>query len=276
MNKKKTVAFQGDHGSFSEEAIYELLGKSISTLACDNFDTLFEVVKKKKADYGILPVENSLIGSVQDNNIRLLENNLHIIGEINLRIIHCLIGHKSAGIKKIRKVYSHPVALDQCRDFLKNNPQMEQIAYYDTAGAVKMLLESGETDSAAIASPFAAQLYKMKVIRKSVEDRKFNFTRFVLLGRTSQKCKGAPKTSIAFSLRNKPGALFKALSVFALRDIDLTRIESHPSRKQAWQYYFFVDFMGSANDETVKNALRHLEEIAYFVKILGCYPAWTR
>lgn len=274
MPGKKT-AFQGEHGAFSEEAALAMVGKSAQSIACDTFDSLFKLVKSGRVQYGVLPIENSLVGSVQDNNNSLLESELYIVGETQLRIVHCLIGQPGSSIKTIRKVYSHPVALDQCRTFFKKHASLEPVTFFDTAGAVKMVASSGDRQIAAIASPLAARLYKMKLIRKSVEDRKFNYTRFLLVSREPRRVRGTAKTSIAFSVKSEPGALFKALSVFALRDIDLTKIESHPSRKQAWEYHFFVDFLGSTEDEPVINALNHLTEIAHFVTVLGCYPRWV-
>lgn len=164
------------------------------------------------------------------------------------------------------------MALEQCRKFFKRHKTIAPISYYDTAGAVKMLAESRLTNSAAIASPYAAQIYKMNLLQQSIEDEKHNYTRFLLLSRSLVAFKGKAKTSIVFSLKNEPGALFKALSVFALRSIDLTKIESRPSRQKAWQYYFYVDFEGAVKEERVNHALDHLGEITHFIKILGSYP----
>lgn len=269
---KTRIAFQGEHGAFSDEASRNFIKGPTTTVACNSFEKLFDTVENRRADFGVIPIENSLIGSIHLNYDLLLERNLKVIGESQLRIIHCLIVSPKTTIKKITKAYSHPAALDQCRDFFKKHPDIIPVPYYDTAGAVKMLSESEETDMAAIASPYAARLYGMKIARKSIEDRKNNFTRFLLLSRSAKAVKGKAKTSIVFSLKNEPGSLFKALSVFALRDIDLTKIESRPSRKRAWEYYFYLDFKGSVNNPHVKHALDHLGEIADFVKILGSYP----
>jgi prephenate dehydratase len=169
-------------------------------------------------------------------------------------------------------VYSHPAALEQCRNFFEKNPAMAPISYYDTGGAARMIAESKPHNAAAIASPYAAETYNLKILKKSLEDEKTNFTRFLLLARRPRNFKGKAKTSIVFSLKNGPGVLFKALSVFALRDINLTKIESRPVKKEAWQYYFYLDFEGSLKEKHVKNALDHLGEITRFIKILGCYP----
>lgn len=269
----KKVAFQGERGAFSEVAASLLMKEKIKAIPCESFDALFDKVENKSAHLGIIPIENSLIGSIHHNYDLLLERNLKVIGETQLRVIHSLIASPKTTFGKIKKVYSHPAALEQCRNFFKKYTNIKPISYYDTAGAVRMLAESDLTDSAAIASPYAAKLYKMKKLRKSIEDEKSNYTRFLLLGRRSIKTSGQVKTSIVFSLKNLPGALFKALSVFALRDIDLTKIESRPARKHGWHYYFYLDFIGSPKEVRIKNALDHLQEITHFQKILGCYQA---
>lgn len=271
MTSKK-VAFQGERGAYSEVAGRELLGTKITPVPCDSFETLFERVEKKRADLGVIPIENSLVGSIHKNYDLLLHHSLKVIGEVQLRVSHALIAPSQVSFGKITKVYSHPMALDQCRKFFKKYKSIAPISYYDTAGAVKMLSESRLTNSAAIASPFASQIYKMKVLKQAIEDEKHNYTRFLLLSRAPLRFKGKTKTSIVFSLKSEPGALFKALSVFALRNIDLTKIESRPSRKQAWQYYFYVDFEGGIKEERVNHALDHLGEITHFIKILGSYP----
>lgn len=271
MRKIKT-AFQGIRGAFSEEAAHALVGTAVQPIATETFEALFELVVKGRAKYGVLPIENSLVGSVQDNNTSLLESGLQIVRETQLRIVHCLIGQPGTTIKKTTQVFSHPVALAQCRKFFQANRHLEPVTYFDTAGAVEMVASSSKQNIAAIASPLAAKIYGMKLLRKSVEDRKFNYTRFLMVGKKSETGRGKMKTSVAFSIKNIPGGLFHALSVFALRNIDLTKIESHPSGKMAWDYLFFVDLVGSTKDTAVKNALNHLEEIAHFVKVLGCYP----
>lgn len=266
------IAFQGERGAFSEVAAQELIGKKFSALPCNSFEELFDKVESGKAKYGVVPIENSLVGSIHKNYDLLLERSLQVIGETQLRIVHCLIAPPNVTFGKISKVYSHPVALDQCRNFFKKNPGIAPISYYDTAGSVKMLSVSGSTNSAAIAAPFAADIYKMKVLKKSIEDEKTNYTRFLLLSKKPLKFKGKAKTSIVFSMKNQPGILFKVLSVFALRDINLTKIESRPVRKKVWQYHFYIDFEGSVSEQHVKHALEHLEEITHFIKILGSYP----
>lgn len=268
----KKIAFHGERGAFSEAAAGLLIKGPIKAIPSESFDQLFDKVENRSADFGVIPIENSLIGSIHHNYDLLLERNLSVIGEAQLRVVHCLIASPKTRLGKIKKVYSHPAALDQCRNFFRKHKNIKPVSYYDTAGAVKMLVESNLTDSAAIASPFAAEIHKMKKLKKSIEDEKSNFTRFLLLSRKPIKFSGKAKTSVVFSLKNIPGALFKALSVFALRDIDLTKIESRPARKHGWQYYFYIDFIGSIKEVRIKNALDHLEEITQFQKILGSYP----
>ncbi len=268
---KIKVAFQGERGAFSEVASKKFIGKNAMPVACSSFASLFDMVEKGKTKYGVIPIENSLIGSIHKNYDLLLERNLKVIGETYLRINHCLIAAKKVPVSKIQRVFSHPAALDQCRDFFDAHPTVAPISYYDTAGAVKMLSESGLYNAGAIASPYAAEIYKMHIIRKSIEDEKSNFTRFLLLAKKEVVVKGKTKTSIVFSMKNEPGVLYKALSVFALRDIDLSKIESRPLRKKAWEYHFYVDIEGSVKEERVKKALDHLGEITHFIKILGSY-----
>ena len=271
MGKIK-VAFQGERGAFSEVAAQKFVGKKATPIACDSFASLFDMVEKSKVNFGVIPIENSLIGSIHQNYDLLLERNLKVIGETYLRINHCLIAAQKVPISKIQRVFSHPAALDQCRDFFNKYETIAPISYYDTAGAVKMLSESGLTNGAAIAGPYTAEIYNMHIIRKAIEDEKTNFTRFLLLARKEKLVKGKTKTSIVFSMKNEPGVLYKALSVFALRDIDLSKIESRPLRKKAWQYHFYVDIEGSIAEERVKKAMDHLSEITHFIKILGSYP----
>lgn len=270
--KLKKVAFQGERGAFSEVAARQLVGNDIIPVHCETFESVFEVVEKRRADFGVVPIENSLIGSIHKNYDLLLEHSLKVIGETQARVEHALIACPGVTLSKVNEVYSHPAALDQCRNFFRKYPRLKPVTYYDTAGAVKMLAENPLDHVAAIASPHAAETYKMKVLKKSIEDEKSNYTRFLMLGRNQPSFKGRAKTSIVFSMKNQPGVLFKALSVFALRDIDLTRIESRPVRKRAWQYHFYVDFEGSVKEQHVKNALDHLSEITHFIRILGSYP----
>jgi len=264
------VAFQGEPGAYSEQAVFNYYGE-VDTHPCESFDVMFDSVVSGKSDLALAPIENSLAGSIHQNYDLLLQHDLHIVGEYLLRVHHCLI--TMPGVKKedIKKAISHPQALGQCAGYLRSHGiKTEQV--YDTAGSVKMLKESGAKDTAAIASRRAAEIYEMQIIEEGIEDNAENYTRFLAVGRESIVPDGEAKTSIVFTLKNMPGALFKALSVFALRDIDLTKIESRPLQGKPWEYLFYIDFIGSTSDEVSKRALDHLGEYAMTLRVLGSYP----
>jgi prephenate dehydratase len=227
-----------------------------------------------------VPIENTLAGSVHENYDHLVNFELPIVAETSVRIVHNLMAPKGVPFSKIKRVYSHPVALNQCLDFFAANPQIERIPFYDTAGSVKMVIEEGLTDAGGIASAVAAEIYGARILRRSIESDRQNFTRFFLL-RTPDFARRNPiesaahvawKTSLVFTTKNVPGALFRALSAFALRDLSLTKIESRPLRGKPWEYLFYLDFLGRADSPNAQNALNHLREIADFMRVLGCYP----
>jgi prephenate dehydratase len=277
------VAFQGERGAFSEAAACKLLGQQIQPAPYRTFENMFEAVTFGEADCLIAPIENSLAGSVHKNYDLMLEHNLTIIGEINLRIVHNLIAPRGVSFSQVRRVYSHPVALAQCERFLRSNPQIEPAAAYDTAGSVRMVIEKGRTDEAAIAGHLAAEIYGAEIIAEGIEDNVQNYTRFLLMARPDE-ChtlrraiktlagNSARKTSIVFRVANRPGALFRALAAFALRDINLTKIESRPIEGRPWEYSFYLDLMGDVAEPRVERALAHLSELAESVRLLGCYP----
>jgi prephenate dehydratase len=273
MNKNRSsVAIQGEKGAFSEMAARQLLGTSPEIVPCERFDDVFQALKAGKVDAAVLPIENTLHGSVHENYDHLLRYRLPIVGETNVRIVHNLIAAAGVSLKKIKRVFSHPVALNQCLDYLAANPQWERVPFYDTAGSVKMIVADGLKDSAAIASSAAAETYGGKILKRSIEDDRQNFTRFFLLGNLAPfNGKGPKKISVVFATRNVPGALFRSLSALALRDLSLTKIESRPLRGKPWEYLFYVDFLGDLGDEKVKKALGHLEETADSLTVLGCY-----
>ena len=263
------VAFQGEPGAYSEQAVFNYLG-NVETLPCESFDAMFDSVVSGQSDMALAPIENSLAGSIHQNYDLLLRHDLHIVGEYFLRVQHCLISMPGVKKEDIKKAISHPQALGQCAAYLRNlGIKPEQV--YDTAGSVKMLKESGARDVAAIASKRAAEIYEMQILEEGIEDNSENFTRFLAVGREAIVPKGEAKTSIVFSLKNLPGSLFKAMSVFALRDIDLTKIESRPLQGKPWEYLFYIDFIGSAQNETVQRALDHLGEYAVTLRVLGSY-----
>ena len=265
------VSFQGEPGAYSEQAVFNYFGKDVETIPCESFDVMFDSVISERSDMALAPIENSLAGSIHQNYDLLLRHNLHIVGEYFLRVRHCLIANPGVKKEDIKKAISHPQALGQCAAYLRNHGiKAEQV--YDTAGSVKMLKESGAKDVAAIASRRAAELYGMQILEEGIEDNPENYTRFLAVGREAVVPEGEAKTSIVFTLKNMPGALFKALSVFALRDIDLTKIESRPLQGKPWEYLFYIDFVGSTSDEMSKRALDHLGEYAVTLRVLGSYP----
>jgi prephenate dehydratase len=270
------VSFQGEPGAFSAEAARQLLGESITLMPCENFEQMFAAVEQQQVDYCLAPIENSLFGSIFQNYDLLLKHHLRIRGEINLRIVHNLIAPPETTLENVRRVYSHQVALGQCREFLAKHPQMKAIPAYDTAGSVKMLMQSHEPGAAAIASASAARAYEAQILVSGIEDDPQNFTRFLLLSPTDSDAETTPanadKTSIVVTLENRTGALYRAMAVFALRDIDLTKIESRPLVGRPWEYSFYLDFIGNISEARVKNALAHLEEFAASIRVLGCYP----
>jgi len=268
------VSFQGEPGAYSEQAVFNYFG-DVETVPCESFDAMFDSVVLCKSDAALAPIENSLAGSIHQNYDLLLRHDLHITGEYFLRVQHCLIAMPGVKKEDIKKAISHPQALGQCAGYLRNHGiKPEQV--YDTAGSVKMVKESGARDVAAIASKRAADLYGMQILEEGIEDNPENYTRFLAIQQQAIIPEGETKTSIVFTLKNVPGALFKALSVFALRDLDLTKIESRPLQGKPWEYLFYIDFIGSMNDETAKRALDHLGEYALMLRVLGSYPRFKR
>lgn len=264
------IAIQGELGSFSHEAA-ETMVQGAKVVPCARSLEVFERVTRGSVDAAVIPIENSLAGSVAEHFDLLLSRDVHIVREFRLRIVHNLIALPGTKLRDLRQIFSHPVALDQCRDLFAKNRKLEPTPFYDTAGSVKHVVGSGLRDAAGIASRRAAQVYGGRILKAGIEDDKKNFTRFFLIRRGKAKATPqASKTSLAFSVKNIPGALFKSLSVFALRDISLSKIESRPMRGRPWEYVFFVDLL-RGDDEAARNALRHLAEVADPVKVLGIY-----
>ena len=263
------VAIQGEAGSFSHEAAKRML-PGCSIVPCARSAEVFDRLEHGSVNAAVIPIENSLAGSVAEHFDLLLARNVSIQREYRLRIVHNLIAAPGVKMSEIRRVYSHPVALDQCRDFFRKHSKIEATPFYDTAGSVKHVIESGLRDAAGIAGRHAANVYKGRILAAGIEDDKRNFTRFFLIRKGSRIVPGANKTSIAFRVKNVPGALFKALSVFALRDISLSKIESRPMRGRPWEYVFYADLLCGDN-QVARNALRHLAESASPVKVLGVY-----
>jgi len=285
--RKLRVAFQGERGAFSEEAGRRILGDAIVPCPRHEFDQMFDAVIRDEADCAVVPMENTLAGSVIKNYDLLVDNDLEIIGEVVLRVAHNLIAPKGTKIASLRRIYSHPVALAQCEDYLRKLraeiPSLEVLPAYDTAGAVKMVVENRRKDEAAIASRIAAGTYHAQILAAGIESNPQNFTRFFVMSRPDrrklihlkQQSKSRTKmlkTSIVFRTTNKPGALFHALEAFAKAKIDLTKIESRPIVGRPWEYSFYLDFLGDRNTPAARRALASLTHVAESLRIFGTYP----
>jgi prephenate dehydratase len=265
------VAIQGELGSFSHEAAERMLPRA-TVVPCTRSAEVFDAVERGKVQAAVIPIENSLAGSVAEHFDLLLARDVFIQGEMHLRIRHNLIAPQGVKLDDVRRVFSHPVALDQCRNFLQAHPKVRAIPFYDTAGSVRHVISEKLTDAAGIAAKRAAAEYGGRRLLGGIEDDRQNYTRFLLVTKSKKIGRQANKSSLAFALKNVPGVLFKALSVFALRDISLSKIESRPMRGRPWEYVFFADIL-RGDDDAARKALRHLGEIAEFVKLLGVYPA---
>jgi prephenate dehydratase len=267
------IAFQGEPGAYSEAAAIRFSDHA-DLLPCESFDDVFTAVATGKATHGILPVENSIGGSIHRNYDLLLEHDLPIVGEVQLDITHNLLVLPGTTMEQVKKIYSHPQALAQCERFLRSLPGVSVEATYDTAGSAKLVKEKGLKDAAAIASERAARVFGLEILKPEIQDFSDNITRFLVVSRTADSDLQADKTTVVFSLPNEPGSLFKALSVFALREIDLTKIESRPIRGRPWEYLFYVDLPVGRHDLRCARALVHLAEFARSMRTLGSYPSW--
>jgi chorismate mutase/prephenate dehydratase len=269
------IAFQGELGAYSEMAVYSFFGESVEVKPCKSFDEVFENVKKGTVDYGVVPIENSIEGSVNRTYDLFLEYDLKVCGEIIIRISHCLIAHKGTKIDQIKTVYSHPQALAQCRKFLEQH-KLRAISTFDTAGSVKMIKEEKLMDAAAIASERAAKIYNMTILKREIEDIKNNSTRFFVLDKKDSPYSGTDKTSIIFAAKSVPGALYQILKEFADRNINLTKIESRPTKSTPWEYHFYLDFEGHRTENKCQQALEAIKDKTVFIKILGSYKAASK
>ena len=270
------LAYQGEPGAYSEAAALQFGGPTIETLPCKSFDEVFEAVVKRRATHGVVPLENSIGGTIHRNYDLLLEHELSITGEVELDVVHCLQALPGTTLPDVKTVYSHPQALAQCDKYLRSLPGVEVVATYDTAGSAKLIKDRQLAGAAAIASERAAAVFEMKVLESGIQDFADNITRFLVVAPAADVPRTTPtnKTTVVFTLANEAGALFKALSVFALRGIDLTKLESRPIPGRPWEYLFYVD-LGVARDEvTCGRALTHLGEFAPMLRTLGTYASW--
>ncbi|NOZ28664.1 MAG: prephenate dehydratase [Chloroflexi bacterium] len=266
------VAFQGEHGAYSEEAIRQNLGDEVETLPCRSFEDLFAAVESGRAELAALPVENSVAGSINRAYDLLLERDLKIWGEIVLHVRHNLMAPPGTTLEQLTQVRSHPQALAQCERYL-NQHELKAVPWYDTAGSAKELAANPEPGVGAIASALAAEVYGLEILDQDIQDLAWNYTRFFLIGHQEPERKDPSKTSLVFATPHTPGALHACLGEFANRGINLTKIESRPRRNRPWHYVFYLDFEGHWQDKRCREALVGLLSRAAFVKLLGSYPA---
>lgn len=270
MNAFK-VGFQGESGSYSEaSARIQYPNPNYSFIPFRSFRELFDGVENSTVDVAVVPIENSTEGSVNETYDLLVEKPLYVIGEIYQKIHHCLIINKNSSPDEISVVYSHPQALAQCRKYIQKK-HLESIPMYDTAGSVKFIKETRNASAAAIASKHAAQIYDMKVVEEDIEDNSNNFTRFLIISKRYDKKADDNKISVIFSIPHNPGSLYSILQEFALRNINLTRIESRPTKNVPWEYYFFVDLEGNVNNDKISDSLLSVKSATIFFKLLGSY-----
>lgn len=267
------VAFQGEHGAYSEEACRKHFGAEVKTKPCESFVDLFEAVRRKDVTHAMLPVENALAGTVAQSYELLMEYDFRVQGEVILPVHHHLLAPTGTTLEDIKQVKSHHQALAQCTHYIRRRG-WQPVVYYDTAGSARDLAANPEPHTASIASRLAAELYGLTILESNIEDESHNSTRFFLIGQEDVNIKDRPnKTSLVFTFRDRAGGLYECLGAFAKHNINLTKIESRPVRGRAWQYWFFLDFQGHWEDAHVEAALVDLLRRATFVKILGSYPA---
>ncbi|HXZ23477.1 MAG TPA: prephenate dehydratase [Methanomassiliicoccales archaeon] len=268
---KHKVAYQGLHGAYSEDAIIRYFGEDVELVPCTEFEEVFQKVESGEVTHAVLPIENSIEGSVTVVNDLLLDSDLTVTGEVLVAVRHCLISHPASELKDVRRVYSHPQALAQCRTFLARHPEWEKVPSFDTAGSVRMIKERGMKEEAAIASKRAAAFYGMKVLQEDIQSATSNFTRFFVLEKTAPIQAEGDRTSLVFSTKNIPGALYQCIGAFAQRGVNLSRLESRPRKGRTWEYVFYVDVDGHVNDPMVSEAIAELLRKSSFVKVFGSY-----
>ena len=266
MNK---VSFQGEHGAYSESAARKFFGTNIETVPCKSFEDALKATEEDNSNYSVLPVENSIEGTVGQSIDAITNTRLHSIGEVYLKVEHCLIG--KGKLEDVKMVYSHPQALGQCSDFIQNK-KLQTVPTYDTAGSVKIVKEMDDLHSASIASYDAGRLYNVPIIEQGIENNPNNFTRFLIFSKDNSSESSNDKTSIIFSVRHEPGALYQILKEFNDNGINLTKIESRPNKNTNWEYNFFVDLIGHFANSKISSVLNKISENTIFLKVLGSYP----
>jgi prephenate dehydratase len=271
-SSETVVAFQGEPGAYSEQAVRQHFGPETTSLPCRSFMAIFEAVHQGQASHGMLPVENSLAGTVIPAYDLLVDHDLHVQAEVIVRVAHCLMAPAGTRLADVKRVKSHHQALAQCEQTLRRLG-LEPVVYYDTAGAARDLATNPDPETAVIASALAAETYQLEILAHNVEDLDFNFTRFFVLGLDEPSRRDPSKTSIILTTRHVPGALYQVLGQLAQRSINMTKIESRPRRNRPWHYLFYIDFEGHEDDPDVRAALLDILKSASFLKVLGSYPA---
>jgi 3-deoxy-7-phosphoheptulonate synthase len=270
-NRPTRVVYHGVPGSFSHKACMQFFGTEIPHGSCTSFREVFVAVQSGEATLGIIPVENSLSGSIHENYDLLLEYDLHIVGEVAIRVIHNLIGHDNASIEGIKRVYSHPQVFQQCRAFLGNHPDWDLVSCQDSATAVLRVKENADPSEAAIASKEAADLFQMTLLKEGIETNPRNFTRFVVISREDFLDAPKNKSSLIYSVSDRPGSLYRTLQIFAEKNINLVKLESRPIHSKPWEYLFYADVEIDISDEQYRELLQDLRDKTEYLKILGSY-----
>jgi prephenate dehydratase len=263
------VSFQGEHGAYSESAAKKFFGKDVKSIPSKSFEDALKATEENNSNYSVLPVENSIEGTVGQSIDAITNTSLHSIGEVYLKVEHCLIG--KGKLEDVKMVYSHPQALGQCSNFIQNK-KLQTVPTYDTAGSVKIIKEMDDVNSASIASYDAGKLYEVPIIEQGIENNPNNFTRFLIFAKENSSESSNDKTSIIFSVKHEPGALYQILKEFNDNGINLTKIESRPNKNTNWEYNFFVDFIGHFSNSKISSVLNKVSENTIFLKILGSYP----
>ena len=264
------VAFQGETGAYSEDAVAKLY-PGAEAVPCPTLTVVFQQVEAGAVERAVVPVENSQAGTINETYDLLLRHSLLIVGEAEVEVVHCLLCLPGESVTTIKRVYSHPQALSQCAEYLQTLG-VEVIPSQDTAGSARMIKEQNLTGCAAIASERAGSVYGLSVVARRIQTNPFNYTRFLAISKESAPFVANSKTSVVFAVKNQPGMLYAALGCFANRGINLTKLESRPSRNQPWQYVFYVDFDGHVDQPACRDALSELLFLTTFLKILGSYP----
>ncbi|WP_304683288.1 prephenate dehydratase [uncultured Clostridium sp.] len=265
------IGYQGVRGSFSEEAMIKYFGENHVTIDCEEFEDVFIALKNNEVDYGVLPIENSFTGAITTVYDLLVKYGLYIVGEECIKIDQNLIGIKGSKLEDIKEVYSHPQGFEQSREFLSKKSNLKLIPFHNTAISAKYISEVNDKSKAAIASLRAAEIYGLDIIKKEINDKNNNHTKFIVIGKRLESYKECNKVTVVFSLDDKAGTLYNLLRHFAENDINMIKIESRPSKNEPWQYLLYVDFQGNIENEGVKKAIKLIEEKSEYFKLLGCY-----